>query len=842
MTKIKTALSRLSEKRNLHIIILLIISSALILYNLGGNSFHDSDEALFAIIVKEMIRTGDWLTPHVGDEIAYTKPPLIFWLSALSSSAFGFSEFSVRFPSAIFGILTVVLTYLFAESLYNRGTALLASLMILTCSHFIYVHSSKTGELDTATTFFILLSTYSIWKSKQEKKYFYLVFASIGLVFMTKALAFIIPMGIVILYLLLSRRIKDFSIGQWTAGFGIFILISLPWHIHQLITHHGTFVDLYLRDQIIGRRMGPGISSAFLPLYYIKIILSGFFPWSLILPFAFIYNIIYSFKKKAAIEQTSLILIYAFVIYLISNIIPIKYNWYIMPIYPALAILSGRFFLNYLKDIMGSRIFSFGLAGVLLFLIIIIPDFNFNPFITPAYKGLMKLHFNNTFLSFYHKSPDGTILFFLLAWFLMGMATHAMLNKIEKKMPGSSKAIIYTFSICLVAISFILIVLPLRFSNHKSFFYNMNNEIWYKEDPEKVLILYGNNMPYIEDYIYLYNFKDPHRRTAKFIELNDDALLQEFSSTHKNMFLMERQHYYDIRHKDSFKTLLPSPIREWNNYVLLDKQAGKSSWSGGSEQVLENIKNLQDSNLKIRIESAQRLGSIGDRAAVPPLITLLDDPGNDVVAAAARALSDLRDPVAAGPLRKALTRYNEDGGTYQTIALALAYLRDKSSINFLLKNFKDNPLYLLKQSNIINPPGYSDHNRFWTAYLLLDIDPMVAREAILENLLDHVIKIQNSGGRLSSFSIRNQILYRVGTRHALDFIEQVLNDKDISKRKIALYLLTKPSGANAKMTSAEMERAQYLLRRTGEVDNSPEMRALSKKILEGYHKEAWVVW
>ena len=146
--------------RAFHLVALLIISVIIVFYNLGQNSFHNGDEANHALIVKEILRTGNWLTLQVEGEKIFSKPPLISWMGALSSHAFGFSEFSVRFPAAFFGVLTIVFTYLFAEALFNRGTAIVSSLMVLTCTQFIYVHSSKTGEFDSAITFFVLFSLY----------------------------------------------------------------------------------------------------------------------------------------------------------------------------------------------------------------------------------------------------------------------------------------------------------------------------------------------------------------------------------------------------------------------------------------------------------------------------------------------------------------------------------------------------------------------------------------------------------------------------------------------------------------------------------------------------------
>ena len=186
------------DNKKFHYIILVLLSIVVIFYNLGQNSFHDGDEASHALIVKEILETGDWMKLKIDGEDVFFKPPLIVWLSAISCRIFGFSEFSIRFPSALFGLLTILFTYFFAERLFDRRTALLSSLLVFSCTQFIYVHSTRTGEFDTAITFIVLLTAYFIWKSNEKKIYFYLAFACIGITAMIKSIIFVVPLGIVI--------------------------------------------------------------------------------------------------------------------------------------------------------------------------------------------------------------------------------------------------------------------------------------------------------------------------------------------------------------------------------------------------------------------------------------------------------------------------------------------------------------------------------------------------------------------------------------------------------------------------------------------------------------------
>ena len=86
----------------------LIFVFALLLYGLFSNIIPlvDPDEPVYGETAKEMLLTGDWLSPRIYGEYWYDKPPLFYWLDAFSFSIFGVSTFAARFPSAIIGACT----------------------------------------------------------------------------------------------------------------------------------------------------------------------------------------------------------------------------------------------------------------------------------------------------------------------------------------------------------------------------------------------------------------------------------------------------------------------------------------------------------------------------------------------------------------------------------------------------------------------------------------------------------------------------------------------------------------------------------------------------------------
>src|ERR1044072_6395448 len=87
-----------------NLISLVIISSFVLFFHLGANPLQTWDEAVYAQSAKEMVRTGDWLTPHWNGEYFYQKPPLTIWVTALLFRLFGVSEFTARTVAVICGV------------------------------------------------------------------------------------------------------------------------------------------------------------------------------------------------------------------------------------------------------------------------------------------------------------------------------------------------------------------------------------------------------------------------------------------------------------------------------------------------------------------------------------------------------------------------------------------------------------------------------------------------------------------------------------------------------------------------------------------------------------------
>ncbi|MCX5713353.1 MAG: glycosyltransferase family 39 protein, partial [Candidatus Omnitrophica bacterium] len=182
--------------------LLLIFAAVYILGNIGTGSLTTWDEAVYANISGTILKTGDWVVMHDGGRPWFDKPPLYMWCTAISYKIFGVSEFSVRLTSALFGVATVLLIYLFVKRLYDQRAALLSALLLLASPH--YIHFSKMGMMDVMLTFFVTSTIFFFWLGQEKPIFLFWSGVTILFAYFTKGFAAISAPAIIFFYCLFS--------------------------------------------------------------------------------------------------------------------------------------------------------------------------------------------------------------------------------------------------------------------------------------------------------------------------------------------------------------------------------------------------------------------------------------------------------------------------------------------------------------------------------------------------------------------------------------------------------------------------------------------------------------
>jgi asparagine N-glycosylation enzyme membrane subunit Stt3 len=279
------------------------------------------------------------------------KPPLFFWLVAFSSYLWqGFSSFSVRFPSAFFGTLTVLLTFFIGKKLYSSRTGFLSGLILATSGLFAYL--STRGNIDTTLTFFTTASILCFlqwYQSNPEGENspkrmrglsFYGYYIGMALATLTKGpVGFILPLLVTLIYLIIQRDWKAIKRLRLLPGMLLMIAIVLSWYVPAAWKGGEHYFNETLLTQTVTRYV-KGWSKVRPIYYYLYNFPADFLPWAFFLPAALVYG----FSKEAFEKRKEFLflLVWFVVIFLFFSLSKGKRGLYLLPLYPATALMIGK--------------------------------------------------------------------------------------------------------------------------------------------------------------------------------------------------------------------------------------------------------------------------------------------------------------------------------------------------------------------------------------------------------------------------------------------------------------------------------------------------------------------
>jgi 4-amino-4-deoxy-L-arabinose transferase-like glycosyltransferase len=323
---------------------LLLLCGVLFFSMPGLRSLYETDEARYAEISREMLVTGDWVTPHLNYVKYFEKPPLTYWLVALSFKLFGVSDASARFVPMLFGTLTVLLCFLLGRSLWDARSGLWGGAVLATSLMFLLL--SRVLLVDMVLCFGIVLSIYGAWQARQKLKHgVYAFWVGLAAAFLAKGL---LGPGLVVLqviiYCALSREWDLVKRLANPKAMGLCALLSLPWVIWVSLVNP-EFFKFFFIDEHLGRLLTDRQQRQEPFWYYLPILPAALFPWVTLFPWGL--KRLWPGKAnlvKPAHRSWLFVSVWAAWFFLFLSISSSKMIHYILPVLPPLGILMGRSF------------------------------------------------------------------------------------------------------------------------------------------------------------------------------------------------------------------------------------------------------------------------------------------------------------------------------------------------------------------------------------------------------------------------------------------------------------------------------------------------------------------
>jgi 4-amino-4-deoxy-L-arabinose transferase len=327
---------------------LLLLYVVLYLVPLGQRPLIIPDETRYAEIPREMIVSGDWITPRLDGLRYFEKPPLGYWLNALSMSAFGENAFAVRLPGTLATGLTALTVYLLVLSAWrDRRLAAAAALVHLTLLEVFVVGTFNV--LDNLVTLFLTAGIALFyraldaqWQGGRGGLLALLAGAAFGLAFLAKGfLAFAVPVLVLVPWALWQGQWRTLLIDGFLAVLAA-ALVALPWSVLIHLRQHD-FWHYFFWIEHIKRFTAENAQHRAPPYYFLMYLPALAFPWIFLLPAALAglrgrarATVVANIRQRDALRLAWLWLLLPFAFFSASSG---KLATYILPCFPPLAVL-----------------------------------------------------------------------------------------------------------------------------------------------------------------------------------------------------------------------------------------------------------------------------------------------------------------------------------------------------------------------------------------------------------------------------------------------------------------------------------------------------------------------
>jgi 4-amino-4-deoxy-L-arabinose transferase-like glycosyltransferase len=344
-----------------YVAVILFAAAVYLACTISPPSLQDDVDAVQAQIARNMITSGDWVTPRLDGVIYLEKPPLIYWMMALSFKVFGVYDWAARIPIALSAIALCWLTAAFGIWAFGKRAGFYAGLCMATCvGLWLFTRVLIPDVMLTAT---IALAMWALLRVMDEEEphpraWAYVLAASMGTGLLLKSLIGVVfPVAAGVIYLAVTRQL--FLARTWKrlhpfAGTLIILLVAAPWHVLATLRnppyfdftmrsvpgeYHGFLWFFFINEQLLRflNLRYPRDYNTVPRIYFWLFHLAWLFPWSVYFPATL--QLTYKPVDRAGKARVLALCWIGFV--LVFFTFSTTQEYYSMPCYPAMALLLG---------------------------------------------------------------------------------------------------------------------------------------------------------------------------------------------------------------------------------------------------------------------------------------------------------------------------------------------------------------------------------------------------------------------------------------------------------------------------------------------------------------------
>ncbi len=330
------------------LVLILAMAGCLYLSLASGLPKFSRAEVFFAECAREMIAADNMVTPLYHGRPFFDKPILSYWLIAGSFKLLGPSHLAARLPSVLAALLAILVTALAGLALYGRKAALFAAMAL--ASSFMYLAFAASCMSDMLLVLFDSLSVSLIFAGIMSQRWrsllWFLASLSVGLAFLTKGpVGLVLPAALAVIYLSMTGRLALVRPKHLILAAVAVFLVAGPWFAAAWDTNgNASMYYFFVRENLI--RFAGSTYDTHRPIWFmLQSLLVGFAPWSIFLPFA-LFSFLGKHKDSSRFSEHPAELylwLWIAVVTLFFSLSRGKIDYYMLPAFPAAAILVGLY-------------------------------------------------------------------------------------------------------------------------------------------------------------------------------------------------------------------------------------------------------------------------------------------------------------------------------------------------------------------------------------------------------------------------------------------------------------------------------------------------------------------
>ena len=327
-------------------LVLAVLSGVWFCGLLGMRPLSNPDEGRYTEIPREMAASGDYVTPRLNGVKYFEKPPLVYWLSALTFRQFGVNEFTARLWNGLFAVMGVLMTYGTARSLYGRGAGIWAAIVLATT--LMYYAMSQIVLLDMAVSVTVSGALFAFILAMREPRgrkrlgWFLVLYGCMGLATLSKGLIGIaLPGAVIFLWLLALNRWRALWPFYPLIGTLLLLAIAVPWHV-LAARANPDFLRFYFIHEHLERFTTRVHNRYQHGWFFVPVLIAGLFPWVFFAGRAVADAVAGGWKMRRQQGEAWFFLIWIVFIMAFFSKSQSKLIPYILPVFPAAAVLLGR--------------------------------------------------------------------------------------------------------------------------------------------------------------------------------------------------------------------------------------------------------------------------------------------------------------------------------------------------------------------------------------------------------------------------------------------------------------------------------------------------------------------